>query len=139
MTSAVHEEVVDNSMESPKRVIAIAIDSSGITYALLIYTLEFSHYAFEWALENIVRPESDQVVLLNVRPHIVPPVLHGGLPLMEIGGTLHATGFTDQDLITTRQMNTLKLNSQTRLSHMICLLNMPRCYWREILNVVALH
>ncbi|KAJ3125085.1 hypothetical protein HK100_010994 [Physocladia obscura] len=40
-----------------KRVIAIPVDAS-----------KYSEFAFNWAIKNLVRAETDQIVLLNVRP-----------------------------------------------------------------------
>ncbi|KAI9206696.1 uncharacterized protein BJ171DRAFT_597351 [Polychytrium aggregatum] len=57
----IHEDVVEPTSYNHKRIVAIALDPS-----------KNSEYAFHWALDNIVDPENDQVVLLNVRP--VPTV-----------------------------------------------------------------
>ncbi|KAI8806473.1 hypothetical protein BJ742DRAFT_740604 [Cladochytrium replicatum] len=55
--ASIHEELYDQSQTAaPSRIVAIAVDAS--THA---------DYAFNFALENIVKP-GDQVVLLNVRP-----------------------------------------------------------------------
>jgi hypothetical protein len=72
-TGTVHEEVVSDAHHAPHRVIAIAVDSS-----------EYSQHAFNWALDNIIRPETDEVVLLNVRPHVVLPMIVG-VPVLDIG------------------------------------------------------
>jgi hypothetical protein len=59
----IHEDVVSNHHESkthPKtnephsRIVAIALDAS-----------PYSAYAFDWAFENIVKAESDQIILLS--------------------------------------------------------------------------
>ncbi|KAJ3017020.1 UNVERIFIED_CONTAM: hypothetical protein HDU68_011893 [Siphonaria sp. JEL0065] len=62
-----HEEVVTPHADHlpHSRVIAIAIDES-----------KFSEFAFDWTLANIVRPESDQIVLLHVRPVISAPTVY---------------------------------------------------------------
>ncbi|KAI8853321.1 hypothetical protein BC829DRAFT_382528, partial [Chytridium lagenaria] len=59
-----HENVVEahESHAKPSRIVAIALDAS-----------KYSEYAFSWAIQNIVRPETDQVVLLNVRPAVSLP------------------------------------------------------------------
>ncbi|RHZ53501.1 hypothetical protein Glove_441g79 [Diversispora epigaea] len=44
------------------RVVVIAIDQSN-----------YSHFAFDWALKNFLRKESDLVVLVNVRPIPMTP------------------------------------------------------------------
>jgi hypothetical protein len=43
---------------APRRLVAIAVDSS-----------RYSDYAFQWAVDNLIRPDSDEIVLLskNVR------------------------------------------------------------------------
>lgn len=58
---------------SIQRVIALGIDASG-----------YSEYAFHWALENIVDPSSDLIVLLHVRqiPSIPGPF---GKPCLDPG------------------------------------------------------
>ncbi|KAJ3066434.1 hypothetical protein HK102_007654, partial [Quaeritorhiza haematococci] len=45
------------STSRPRRIVCIAIDHS-----------DCSEYAFNWAIENLIKPETDQVVLLNSRP-----------------------------------------------------------------------
>ncbi|RHZ74816.1 hypothetical protein Glove_219g163 [Diversispora epigaea] len=45
------------------RVVVIAIDQSN-----------YSHFAFDWAVKNFLRKESDLVVLVNVRPISMTPV-----------------------------------------------------------------
>ncbi|CAG8580263.1 5171_t:CDS:2 [Acaulospora morrowiae] len=45
------------SQHALTRVVVLAIDQS-----------EYSHHAFEWAVKNFLRKESDLVVLVNVRP-----------------------------------------------------------------------
>ncbi|KAI9355634.1 hypothetical protein DFJ73DRAFT_824499 [Zopfochytrium polystomum] len=67
--TSVHEDVVHPhethaaSGAPPARVIAIAVDASA-----------YSEYAFNWTIQNVVRPETDQIVLLNVRPLVSFPV-----------------------------------------------------------------
>jgi hypothetical protein len=39
----------------------------------------YSVYAFDWTFENIVKPETDQVVLLNVRKPVVMPSYYDGV------------------------------------------------------------
>ncbi|KAJ3107246.1 hypothetical protein HDU97_004666 [Phlyctochytrium planicorne] len=67
---AIHENVVDphESHPAPTRTICIALDAS-----------KYSEYAFQWAIQNIVKPESDQIVLLNVRPAVSLPAVYGTL------------------------------------------------------------
>ncbi|KAJ3111294.1 hypothetical protein HK100_002738 [Physocladia obscura] len=69
LEETIHEEVIDttNQHEShktpePTRIIAIAVDSS-----------KYSEYAFDWTINNLVRPESDQIILMNVRPTVSFP------------------------------------------------------------------
>ncbi|KAJ3218722.1 hypothetical protein HDU67_004242 [Dinochytrium kinnereticum] len=67
----IHENVVsphESHSQPPSRVICIAVDPS-----------KYSEYAFSWALQNIVRPETDQIVLLNVRPAVSLPAVYGTL------------------------------------------------------------
>ncbi|KAI8914530.1 hypothetical protein EDD86DRAFT_199524 [Gorgonomyces haynaldii] len=54
------DEDVHNSSESfvPSRVICVPIDGS-----------KDSDYAVHWALDNLVNPDKDQIILLNVRPY----------------------------------------------------------------------
>ncbi|KAJ3219724.1 hypothetical protein HK099_004619 [Clydaea vesicula] len=62
----IHEEVHnDTHDQKPHRIIAIAIDQSNC-----------ADYAFNWAVKNLINPETDQVVLLNVRPYITAPILY---------------------------------------------------------------
>jgi hypothetical protein len=72
-----HEDVVGNHADNkthPKtnqphsRIVAIALDAS-----------PYSVYAFDWAFENIVKAETDQVVLLNVREPVVMPSYYDGV------------------------------------------------------------
>ncbi|KAI9365975.1 hypothetical protein DFJ73DRAFT_806517 [Zopfochytrium polystomum] len=67
---SIHEDVVEphESHSAPTRTIAIAVDSSS-----------YSEYAFNWAIQNIIRPETDQIVLLNVRPVVSIPAVYGTL------------------------------------------------------------
>ncbi|KAI9330457.1 hypothetical protein DFJ73DRAFT_858550 [Zopfochytrium polystomum] len=68
--TSVHEDVVHPhethaaSGAPPARVIAIAVDASA-----------YSEYAFNWTIQNVVRPDTDQIVLLNVRPLVSFPAL----------------------------------------------------------------
>ncbi|ORY52027.1 adenine nucleotide alpha hydrolases-like protein [Rhizoclosmatium globosum] len=67
----VHEDVVhphEDHTVAPTRVVAIAVDAS-----------KFSEYAFDWAIQNLVRPETDQIVLMNVRPTVSLPAVYGTL------------------------------------------------------------
>lgn len=54
-----HDEVIPypHKEEDFKRNIMIAVDES-----------HYTKYAVEWSLENLIHPESDQVILVNVRP-----------------------------------------------------------------------
>ncbi|KAJ3062091.1 hypothetical protein HDU98_001999 [Podochytrium sp. JEL0797] len=63
-----HEDVFhaqDSHKDTATRVIAIAIDNS-----------RFSEYSFSWALEHLVRP-TDQIVLINCRAIVSMPVVYG--------------------------------------------------------------
>ncbi|KAK5669795.1 hypothetical protein QVD99_004174 [Batrachochytrium dendrobatidis] len=73
----VHEEVHAEVHESSSRTICIAIDGSSS-----------STYAIEWAIKNILRKETDQVVVLHVRPLITIPALSYGAPFVDYGETL---------------------------------------------------
>ncbi|KAI9348586.1 hypothetical protein BDR26DRAFT_799109 [Obelidium mucronatum] len=55
------EEVIrpDESHTAYSRLIAIAVDSSN-----------YSEYAFDWMIINIARPETDQILILNVYPMV---------------------------------------------------------------------
>ncbi|KAJ3409782.1 hypothetical protein CcCBS67573_g00793 [Chytriomyces confervae] len=69
--NTVHEDVVsphEDHPANPTRVIAIAVDSS-----------KYAEYAFNWAINNIIRPETDQVVIMNVRPTVSLPAVYGTL------------------------------------------------------------
>jgi nucleotide-binding universal stress UspA family protein len=50
---------IENQSRTEKRTICIAVDES-----------ENSEFTVSWAIENIVQPESDTVVLLNARPSL---------------------------------------------------------------------
>ncbi|KAI9337997.1 hypothetical protein BDR26DRAFT_443180 [Obelidium mucronatum] len=66
---ATHEDVVhphEDHTEGFNRVIAIAVDASPC-----------SEYAFDWMIKNIIRPETDQIVIINVRPVVSLPVVYG--------------------------------------------------------------
>ncbi|KAJ3410245.1 hypothetical protein HDV05_003992 [Chytridiales sp. JEL 0842] len=69
---SVHEDVVhphdSHAAKNPTRVIAIAVDSS-----------PYSEYALKWALENVIRSETDQIILLNVRPLASVPTLYSSI------------------------------------------------------------
>ncbi|KAI8926216.1 hypothetical protein BC831DRAFT_435507 [Entophlyctis helioformis] len=70
----VHEEPHSEVHFSPARTVAIAIDGS-----------EHSSHALDWALKNVIRSESDQVVLLNVRPFVPLPTLSYRAPFFDYG------------------------------------------------------
>ena len=53
-TSTLVHEDLDHSA---KRTVAIGVDGS-----------DFSQHALDWAVKNILKPETDLVVLMNVRP-----------------------------------------------------------------------
>lgn len=61
-------ETIVASVESlsESRTIAIAIDES-----------HFSAHAFEWALDNVIHNERDEVLLINVRKQSVNPITFG--------------------------------------------------------------
>ncbi|KAJ3355935.1 hypothetical protein HDU83_002220 [Entophlyctis luteolus] len=66
-----HEDVVQphgDHTATPARIIAIAVDAS-----------KYSEYAFDWAVKNLVRPETDQIVIMNVRPVATLPTVYGAL------------------------------------------------------------
>ncbi|KAI8837078.1 hypothetical protein BC829DRAFT_49069 [Chytridium lagenaria] len=50
------------------RVIIVAVDHS-----------EYAEYALKWTAENYIRPATDLVVLVNVRPHIAAPGPYGSV------------------------------------------------------------
>ncbi|KAI9350001.1 hypothetical protein DFJ73DRAFT_796025 [Zopfochytrium polystomum] len=56
-----HEDVsiATSSQQKTTRLIAIAVDGS-----------KHSEYAFKWAIDNLIRAESDQVLLINTRTSI---------------------------------------------------------------------
>lgn len=54
--STIHEDVFGEVHLGPTRTIAIAVDAS-----------DYSKFAFQWAIDNLIRPDTDQVVILNVR------------------------------------------------------------------------
>ncbi|KAJ3210068.1 hypothetical protein HDU83_002559 [Entophlyctis luteolus] len=62
---SVHEDVVTAHGAPSTRIIAIAVDSSS-----------HAEHAFDWAIKNIVRAETDQIVLLNVRPVVSVPLAY---------------------------------------------------------------
>lgn len=68
---------------------------------ILKLLVDFSRFAFEWAIKNIVHPDTDQIVILNVftsihtilllftkvRPYAISPYATlGAMPIMDIGG-----------------------------------------------------
>jgi nucleotide-binding universal stress UspA family protein len=60
MDGKVYEATIvhDDPPKQIGRTVAIGIDGS-----------DFAQHALEWAVKNILRPDSDYVVLLNVRPY----------------------------------------------------------------------
>ncbi|KAJ3118185.1 hypothetical protein HDU96_003472 [Phlyctochytrium bullatum] len=70
VAGSIHEQVIDphESHAAPQRIICIALDAS-----------KYSEHAFNWAVENVVRAETDQLVLLNVRPAVSLPAVYGTL------------------------------------------------------------
>ncbi|KAJ3069780.1 hypothetical protein HDU98_007166 [Podochytrium sp. JEL0797] len=69
--NVIHEDVVSphsDHVAAPTRIVAIAVDAS-----------KYSEYAFDWAVQNVVRPETDQIVLMNVRPPASLPGVYGTL------------------------------------------------------------
>ncbi|ORY51962.1 adenine nucleotide alpha hydrolases-like protein [Rhizoclosmatium globosum] len=66
--TAIHEDVVQphEDHKNPERFIAIALDAS-----------KNSEYAFDWAIKNLIRAETDQIILINVRPAVTLPVVYG--------------------------------------------------------------
>ena len=75
LQTPVHEEVHQEAHNAPLRTICIAVDGS-----------KHSSHAVDWALANIVKPESDQIVLLNCRPYVSLPALSYGAPFIDYGG-----------------------------------------------------
>ncbi|KAL2914183.1 hypothetical protein HK105_206274 [Polyrhizophydium stewartii] len=59
----IHEEVHMHDHFEPTRIVCIAVDSS-----------KNSEYAVSWAVKNVLKAETDQVVLLNVRPYVYVPL-----------------------------------------------------------------
>ncbi|KAJ3355936.1 hypothetical protein HDU83_002221 [Entophlyctis luteolus] len=55
--SAENPKVENTDQLGSTRVVAIAVDGS-----------KYSEYAFNWAVANIIRPKTDQIILLNCRP-----------------------------------------------------------------------
>lgn len=60
--------------EPHERVVAIALDNS-----------QYSEHAFKWAMNNLIDPARDLVVLMNVRPYVSAPILYTA-PMMDLGG-----------------------------------------------------
>ncbi|KAI9096552.1 hypothetical protein DFS34DRAFT_145600 [Phlyctochytrium arcticum] len=75
----IHEELMEEVPATHQRVICIALDHS-----------EHADYAFHWALDNIIRKETDQVVLLNVRDVVNVPSSFG-LVYMDMGDWIDRT------------------------------------------------
>ncbi|KAJ3113184.1 hypothetical protein HDU96_003683 [Phlyctochytrium bullatum] len=68
-------EVLENLIGMPSsnsdmitRVIVVAVDQS-----------PHSEYALDWAVKNYIRPSTDLVVLMNVRPHVATPGPYGSM------------------------------------------------------------
>ncbi|KAJ3130306.1 hypothetical protein HK101_005114, partial [Irineochytrium annulatum] len=86
---AVVEPHADHAGRKPGRVVAIALDSSkysehGITSCIQpprkqANRLQIFTTAFNWAIEHLISPCTDNVVLLNVRPHPGPMTSIGDL------------------------------------------------------------
>jgi hypothetical protein len=70
----IHENVVEDHHDAPSRTICIA----GTIYLLSnLYPVdqsEFAKHAFEWSVDNVIKLDTDQVILLNVRPFVSAPV-----------------------------------------------------------------
>ncbi|KAH6568987.1 hypothetical protein BASA61_005881 [Batrachochytrium salamandrivorans] len=73
----VHEEVHAELHHSSTRTVCIAIDGS-----------KNSSYAVQWAIDNILRKETDQVVLLHVRSLVTMPALSYGAPFADFGDAM---------------------------------------------------
>lgn len=58
----VHESVVEEHHAAPTRVVAIA--GTFHPFIRAVDASEFSKHAFNWAVENLIKTETDQVVLL---------------------------------------------------------------------------
>jgi hypothetical protein len=62
----VHEAVIDDPHAMPSRTICIAVDESEFSqHGASVFLLPV---ACQWAADNLLNPETDQVILLNVRP-----------------------------------------------------------------------
>ncbi|KAI9005370.1 hypothetical protein BC832DRAFT_486448 [Gaertneriomyces semiglobifer] len=98
MKAPVHEELLDHEAEAGNphaRIIAIALDESGMSqrfsrvFMIIVSVLtswtDSSAYAFQWALDNLINPKTDQVILLNCRPVVTVPASYG-LVYMDYGG-----------------------------------------------------
>ncbi len=56
----VHEQVIEaHATFEPKRTICLPVDES-----------EGARQAVQWAIEKVINPETDQVILLNVRNYV---------------------------------------------------------------------
>lgn len=78
LTDIPHEEVHSELHFNPSRHVCVAIDDS-----------EHSGTSLEWAMENILNAEKDQIILLHCRPYSIfpsPPLgLSGGKLIRYMG------------------------------------------------------
>ncbi|KAH6586498.1 hypothetical protein BASA50_000453 [Batrachochytrium salamandrivorans] len=95
----VHEEVHAELHHSSTRTVCIAIDGS-----------KNSSYAVQWAIDNILRKETDQVVLLHVRSLVTMPALSYGAPFADFG-VLEADAMSKREDAAKRDSHELLINT----------------------------
>jgi aspartate/glutamate racemase len=69
------ENVVKEHHEAPTRTICIA----GTTFHTNLHSVdpsEYAKHAFQFSIDNIIKPATDQVILLNVRPFVSAQMYH---------------------------------------------------------------
>ncbi|KAJ1345122.1 hypothetical protein BSLG_000637 [Batrachochytrium salamandrivorans] len=96
----VHEEVHAELHHSSTRTVCIAIDGS-----------KNSSYAVQWAIDNILRKETDQVVLLHVRSLVTMPALSYGAPLPILEVILEADAMSKREDAAKRDSHELLINT----------------------------
>jgi hypothetical protein len=70
----IHENVVEQHHDAPTRTICIA---GTIRLLFNLHPVDQSEYAkhvFQWSIDNLIKPDTDQVVLLTVRPFVTSPM-----------------------------------------------------------------
>jgi hypothetical protein len=70
----ISENVVEEHHDAPTRTICIAGSNLIPSNIHPVDQSEFSKHAFQWSIDNLIKPETDQVVLLNVRPFVSSPM-----------------------------------------------------------------